>query len=356
MKVKSLNKKNAFIIGLKDEKMKKKKNWDRIIYVILLVVLSGVGLYFLMNYLCYVSGKGQVVMEMIDIRVPRNIRIMQYYKSEGEKVKANDTLFSYVDEENGFSNSSDSSRSFVHLNPEWVERELFLLKEKIGVNETEIKELRQQLKNKKNDYKEALAEVKLNVLPYDNLYKLKENVETIKSRIAILEQENSISLKMAEPLTMKLKNNEWKENVYFDNAMQTASLNGEKNLQFYYAPVDGYINSILKKASELSIQESILLLQREDKLFIRAYFDSKYIKSIKENDTVHIVFPDDEKAFGIVKRLHAPVIPESRTLQSKMEQEECVYGLDIYPLNNEEGNNWKIYNSLDVKVFKSKFK
>lgn len=356
MKVKSLNKKNALITGFRDEKPKKKKNWDRLIYIIILIVLCSIGGYFLVDYLCYVSGKGQVVMETIDIRVPRNVRIMHFYKSEGDKVKANDTLFSYVNEENGFA-ITDSSKSDAHLNPEWVEKELFSLREKIKLNEVDINELRQQLKIKQHDYREAQAQVKLNVLPYDNLYRLKENMEDIKSRITTLEQGNHTNLQMAEALAMKLKDNVVKENAYYDDALQYLSMNDERNMQFYYAPADGYINSILKKASELSIQESILLLQREDKLFVRAYFDSKYIRSIKENDTVNIVFPDDVKSLGIVKRLYAPVLPDPLTLQGKMEDlEESVYGVDIYPVNRGETSNWKVYTNLNVNVFKSKFR
>ena len=355
MKVKSLKKRNSLIIGFKGEKPIKERNWDRLVYITLLIILSGIGMHYLAGYLLYASGKGQVLMGTLDTKVPGNIRIMYYYKSEGDEVNENDTLFSYITENSVSSNVTDSSGLYAPVNPEWLEKQLFSWKERVELNESEIEELRHQLKSKKIDYNEALVQVKLNILSFDNLYKLKEKVEVVQNRIAVLSQENKVILRQAESSIEKLKNCALKEKAYFTAAIQQ-NLSVNNNVHFYQSPVKGIISNILKRASELSFQESILLVQREDELFVRAYFDSKFVNSIKENDTVNIIFPDEARGKGIVRRLHVPVLPQGHEMHNGTELEESVYGVDIYPLNVQEGKAWKIYNSLNVKVFKSKFK
>lgn len=358
MKISNFRRKKSFIIGLKDEKVKKKRNWDQIFYFSVLLILLGIGSYFLMDYICYVSGRGQMVMENISVRIPYDVRILKFYKKEGDAIKAGDSLFSYEDNQSNLLALTDSFHTYAHSNPEWLERELFSLHEKQTWNNAAIQELKKQLTLTGNECREALIQVKLNVLPYSNYQKVKGDLESLKSRIKILEEENETSSAMSEALMKKLKGINsgvlLKEHTYFEGDSSGAQ---QGTGRIFYAPADGFLGRILKKPSELSLkEEDILLLQRNDKLFVRAYFDQKYIREIKLNDTIRITFPDDTKSTGIVKQLHTGAYPAPDEFQQKPETDEFTFGVDIFPLDTTALSDWRPYNGLSVNIFKSKFK
>src|SRR3569832_29445 len=186
MKITNFKKKKSFIIGLKDEKAKKKKNWDQIFYFSVLLILLGIGGYFVVDYICYISGRGQLVMENISVRIPYDIRILQFYKKEGDAIKTGDSLFSYEDNQSNLLTPSDSFNTYAHSNPEWLEKELFSLHEKQTWNTATIQELKKQQVLTENECKESLIQVKLNVLPYSFYQKIKSDLDALKKRIKIL--------------------------------------------------------------------------------------------------------------------------------------------------------------------------
>ena len=72
-----------------DEKNKKARrpfNWDRLIYLMLLALV----LFFLSRFLIktyfYIEGNGQVLFESVDIRHTDDIRVLEFYKEEGDNI------------------------------------------------------------------------------------------------------------------------------------------------------------------------------------------------------------------------------------------------------------------------------
>ncbi len=99
--MKSLNfkrKDDSYLRYLEENKRRKAEtpfNWDRFIYLSILVIFF----LFLVRYayksMFYIEGNGQVLFEKVDIRHTDDIRILEFYKEEGDDVTIGDTLFTY---------------------------------------------------------------------------------------------------------------------------------------------------------------------------------------------------------------------------------------------------------------------
>jgi hypothetical protein len=93
----------------KEAKTKKLRNWDRIIYFIVLLLIA----FFLVKYLIksnfYIEADGQILFDNIEIRNTSDCRVANFYIEDGDEVCIGDTLFSYIpDKPIGFFNSFGS--------------------------------------------------------------------------------------------------------------------------------------------------------------------------------------------------------------------------------------------------------
>src|SRR5687768_17400522 len=83
---------------LEDElKGKKRMNWDRIIYMsILVLILFFLGKH-LYNRFLYITATGHILFENRNVRNVNDCQLIKIYVAEGDSIKAGDTLFSYIE-------------------------------------------------------------------------------------------------------------------------------------------------------------------------------------------------------------------------------------------------------------------
>src|SRR5438046_2561336 len=88
---------NKSLIRIVNEKHARKgKNWDRFIYIFLLIVFVLLVIYYTFNKLLYIHANGHVIIESTRVRLTDDARIIDFYVAEGDSVRLNDTLFSYA--------------------------------------------------------------------------------------------------------------------------------------------------------------------------------------------------------------------------------------------------------------------
>ena len=100
--MKSINfKRNESVIrhGASQKKSKRKKiNWDRLIYFIIL----GIVVFFLGRWIyykfSYVQANGQIIFDGRKIRNLNDSRILEFKVKEGDDVQVGDTLYVYIDD------------------------------------------------------------------------------------------------------------------------------------------------------------------------------------------------------------------------------------------------------------------
>lgn len=373
--MKSINfQRNKSLIRIvNDNKVKKERNWDRILYMVLLgsflIFLS----YYLFSYLLFVKGLGQVIIEKNQIRLTDDARIIEFYVNEGDSVKKNDTLFSYaldMDEQDDFTLpiSGINKTSEVKVSENWGNKEMFALKKKISINTIDISENNFLIANYKSEIKRLSNEVILDVLPKNKLEFVQNEILKLNSQNLKLQKENEELAKLISSIQTnpeKTTNNE--SRTYINTTENNLTENeNEKKLSFsdeyltepkyFRSPIEGITTKIFVQNYETALKsEEIMSIHKSHAEFIKAYFEQEDSKHLKVGDIFNIEFPDGTASKGILKRFYITTYTLPEEFQKKYESTTRSLAADIYPLDSTELIKWKLFYKMSVKISKYKF-
>jgi hypothetical protein len=372
--MKSINfqRNKSLIRVVNDDKIKKERNWDRIIYLLLLSLFTIFLCYYLFYKISFVNGLGQVIIDKNEIRLTDDARIIEFYINEGDSVKKNDTLFSYaldLDEENSLNLpiSESNKTSEIKVTENWGSKELFTLKKKISINSIDINENNFLIANYKSEIKRLSNEVILDVLPKNKLEFVQNEIIQLNSKNLKLQKENDELSKLItniEANPQKSVNSEL--NTLYNNSENSNNYNTEKlsfsdelltKPKYFRSPVDGIVTKIFIENYETALKtEEIMSIHKSRAEFIKAYFEQEDLKHIKVGDIFNIEFPDGTASKGMLKRFYITTYTLPEEFQKKYESTTRSLAADIYPLDSTELIKWKLFYKMSVKISKNKFK
>ena len=114
--MKSVNFKRAgadIRVAEESKSIKRKRHWDRIIYfIVFFALLFGIA-YYAFTRLFYVRASSQVLYENVELRLLDDCRIMEYFTYEDDTVRFGDTLFRYMEDQDG-NQQGNGSISFLN--------------------------------------------------------------------------------------------------------------------------------------------------------------------------------------------------------------------------------------------------
>jgi len=381
--MKSLNfkrKDDSYLRYLEENKRRKAEtpfNWDRFIYLSILLVF----LLFLMKYayktMFYIEGNGQVLFEKIDIRHTDDIRILEFYHKEGEDVKIGDTLFTYFLDDDLFGGigsgggSNAVSISTAGKSNSWIDKEIYVMKKNISLNNLKISDYQKILNSYKSDLTRVQNEVILDAVSHTNLENLEYRIERTENDINLFRSQNSIYRKQLSYLN-KLKEEEKakKQNIEIKQNSEgnfagvgnvnekdlLAGINDKQGFNYFTCPIQGNITRIMKQPFEVALKtENIMALHQPKNVHIRGYFNQEDLSDIHEGDIVDIEFPDGTKSKGRVERFEFSTRILPQEFQKKFEPTTRTLAVDILPLDNKDLDLWKKYFKLSVKISKRTF-
>lgn len=73
----------------------KQINWDRIVYLVILLIIIGVVCYWAFGHFMMVKGYGYVSMPSLQIRAQKDMQITRFWVRPGDTVQINDLLYNY---------------------------------------------------------------------------------------------------------------------------------------------------------------------------------------------------------------------------------------------------------------------
>jgi multidrug resistance efflux pump len=332
--------------SIQEEKIVKPKrriNWDRLVYIVLLCTF----LFFTGRYafykIYYIKADGQVMFQNVDIQNIEDCRIYNFRVKEGQQVKKGDTLFYFADKK------YEKSASSLNVNTNWEEKELILIEEEISVLGKEETLLRKKLRKTKKELNKVRQEVLLDILPKasynqkeDELNLIADDLELTSHKIKSLGEKRQ---KVMESLRLK--------------KIQDAALK-QHELAFgpmpYLSPIEGMVSKIFKEDSEIAVaSEVIMYVQQKDNIFIKAFFEQADLKYLQNRNTVELEFPDGTISRGRINRFYYSTYTLPEEFQKKYEPTTRSLAVDIVPYSEEEFKKWKKYYKLSVIVRKSRF-
>lgn len=376
--MKSINfKRNESVLRYNDDdgkKVKKKINWDRVVYFLIL----GAVLFLLLRWIVlnsiYMEANGQVIFENRHIQNVDDCRIIEYKVEEGEEVEKGDTLFIYMNDrdelDEGGSGESNGSSSLsvgdITINkiksPDWIDKEIFSSKKSIALNYGQIGENKKLLSVLRSNIKRMEQEVILDVLPKSKLEDVYMRIESLQADIAQQQQENAFYAKyIAELEALKAlqdsKPEDENNGINLNNSSNAGGDgNNDEKLKAFICPIDGVVSRIYKEEFEVALKSEIIMnVYKPENIKIKAYVNQEDIDNLDIGDEVTILFPDDTKSEGIVDKFHATtsILPDE--FQKKYEPTTRSIIVDILPLTEKDGIKWQMYYKLGVVVRKSKY-
>lgn len=345
---------NESVLRNLDEKAKPKKkiNWDKIVYFVILGLIILFVFRYTFNKVVYVTAPGHVLFKSLEVRIPEDITLQEFYKAEGDSVSKGDTIFSYYSYEDQKEAFDQSLLGEINIYQEegtsWEEKEIYQLKKNIALNQIEIQEKEQLSNYYKNELIALQNEVILEIIPKSKIEQYEKEVEELQLDISSISMENATYQKLIDELN--------KTNV---SSSTGASSGGWGNgggvsgpvLRFYLAPTHGTITRIYKSDFEVALKsENILNMHEKEDIYIKAFFSQEDLAYCNEGDEVTVIFPDGEKSVGHIKRFYFATYRMPEEFQKKYESTTRAIAVDIFPIENESEIRWKAFYKMNVTV------
>lgn len=379
--MKSINfkRRGTEIRTLPEESRSAGRKWDRITYILILLLLLGLGIYYVSTKVFYTRAQGQVLYENVDIRLLDDCRVTRYFVHEYDSVRVGDTLFEYIndndDTDNG--NAGNGSNVSVSVNAggggdnSWMEREILNKREKIATTESKRKENLSLIKSYEAELERIRASVVLGVLPQSRLDVRQNEIVQLKAQNSRLAEEISESRKLLGQLQSDLAaksanngsvNSNIKINASTPNgAQETDGDDGgqaevEPKKEYFISPLAGTINQIFTKEFETALRNDVVLsVHKKSPIFVRVYFNQEDLAQIAVGEEFEIKFPDGTISKGVLKSFYYSTIPLPEEFQKRYEPISRAVVGDVYPVNIDEAKRWKDFYKMSVDVSKYKY-
>jgi hypothetical protein len=306
--------------------------------------------YFFVR-LIYVEAPGHVLFKSLSIRVPEDITIQNVYKDEGELICEGDTIFSYISAKDELLAISSMNADMVNKGNQWIDREIYELKKKIGLNKIDVFEKEQLIEWNNERIKEIEDEVVLGITPKYKLENYQKDIEKLKLEIGNIDAANSTYQNLIASLRSTNNVDQSKIDI---NQQGVGGLNYLN--KYYIAPIEGTATRIYKNNFEVALKsENILNIHKRKDIYIKAFFDQEDFKHIQEGDKVTVIFPDGEESVGHIKRFYFASYRLPEEFQKKYESTTRAIAADIFPIEREDQIKWKAFYKMKVNVRISKY-
>lgn len=368
---------NKSLIRVVNEKQgKQKNNWDRIIYLILLSLFALLLIYYVVVKLLFIHANGHVIIESTRVRLTDDARIIDFYVSEGDSVRLNDTLFSYaldLDQDQASRSTFNSdiiSEAQGETRDLWHLKESYNLKKSIELNYTKIKENKELINSYNDEIRRLTNEVILDVLPKTRLDVVQNEIIKLKNENKQLLDENNTYAKLMNSITPLPANSSRKSKRRSrrkggNNIEQAKTIPINKlfftdellsHEKFFRSPMSGIVTRIYIKPSETALKtEEILNIHRGFPAFIKAFFEQKDLRYFSIGDKFTLEFPDGSKSIGVLKRFYIATYQMPDEFQAKYEPTTRTIAGDIYPEKESDREKWLIFNKMSVEISKYKY-
>ncbi len=337
--------KATVIRGIKEERPKKKTNWDRIIYLLIFIVAIVSLFIYIIQANIYVFSLGEVITNRFDVQFPEDVQIIEYYYEEGDSIQRGDTLFfmNMNFDEGGYFGFGNA---IIEKPNEWLLKERLMTMKNIQLKKIELEDRRIRIQETSRTIERLKLEVYLDVYTPEELNKYRQTLQDYQTDVASLETE----IRYLNEYLNRLRDYKRDYDVYMgaSNDIQTTS--------FYISPVNGLITKIFKPPHEITYsQQSAMYISNFDDMYIKAFIDQKDLEYFSTGEIVNLSFMDGTTSKGRIKEfyLNTESVPEEFRDVRGREQRSVI--AEIYPINEAGKLTWLPYYRFSVRISKFKY-
>ena len=331
---------------------KPRVNWDRVIYFTILIGSVLLGIFLLIKANLFVRGEGQVLFKKLDIQFTQDIQIVDFIRNEGDSVAIGDTLFLYYDEDalnHIGENSTEKNVVLRNDNMEWITREILMTEKRIQLSRIEIKEINELIRITSEEKDRIEKSVVLDIYPASKLDTYVHRLIDYRARV-VAEQEE---IRYQQRYLHYLKGQEILEKEHLETERLLNAQGVPLVLKAYTSPVKGTITQVLKEDFEVALESEIVMsIHKPTNLYIKAFYDQKDLRHLREGDVVDVTFPDGTESYGILQRFYFATYRLPDEFQKKYEPLTRSIAADIIPIDEIELEKWRAFYKLNVQISK----
>lgn len=351
MKSKDFDRKPSSLRVLEEFKPKRKGfNWDRTIYLSVLIIGLGYLCFALLKGQFMVTAEGQVLFKKLDIQFTDDVEIIHFLKKEGDEVFEGDSLFYYINEKSKVKSNSKRKEVVTEKDSdEWIDREVIHTRKKIELTQIQIAESRRLQGLNELEKDRVKKAVYLDLYHADKLDVYYQRETRLESDLITYQKEMEYLREYLALLIDRQKlDHIVRQTVYESNGKYHRN-------DVYQSPVDGAITRIYKENFEVALESDVIMsIHKPSNLYIKAFFKPRDVISLVEGDLVDLQFPDGTTSIGILQRFYSATYALPAEFQKKYEPVTRSISADIIPYNEQELAKWGPYYKLNVKVSKYK--
>jgi hypothetical protein len=307
----------------------------------------------------YIEADGQILFENVEVRILNDCRILQYYNMEDDTVKIGDTLFMYVERSQNTSGSgltADVDGNSIDSRFDWVIREIYSLRKKIAVNNTEIYEKAKQARIIEKEIPAMKNQVILDAMPLARLDVRQNEMNQMLADIERIKSENRELTSLIGTLSPLIPKQAKSKTSHTTNESVGTNADDENIIKYYLSPIEGSINRIFTRQFETSLrQEVVMSIHKNSPIYIRAFFNQEDIQYFKTGDEVQLHFPDGSQSKGILRRFYFSTIALPEEFQKRYEPTQRTIAADVYPADTLDQKQWRAFYKMSVEVRRFKY-
>lgn len=352
----------SIIKGIEEKPVKKGFNWDRVIYLVtLLIIVVSFGSYFISQSI-KVTAESEVIMDKFNVTFTNDVIVTEFYVEEGDSVRKGDSLFNYilsreVDDDNMFM-SNKNDRGYSKETENYLVREKLQTERDLKRSRMEIKSLNREVESLKKEIDKVEKKVFLDIEPPSAITSIKDDIRDTEQDIAQKKDEIDYQQEYLAITNKKLEN--LRSQIPQVNIGELQGiLGGETNKPeeyTYISPKSGMISQVYARSDEVRYKSTLVLdIIEYQGLHILSYFRQKDLKYIEAGDKVDVTFPDGTKSAGIIDKMYPKTATMPDRLYDSGSKVERRIRAVVVPLNVEEASKWYGFYKINVIVSKSKY-
>ncbi|MEM9823803.1 MAG: hypothetical protein AAF985_22150, partial [Bacteroidota bacterium] len=338
--------------------VKKKFNWDRLLFILALLVIVGYFVNKVYNSVTFIKVHGQVILDKMAVNFTDDIRLMEICVKEGDAITVGDTLFMYTYEDKE-QIDNDVKNLTINNNragsgSSWFLREKLNVKRQIAIKDSRKKGVKVALAAKKQELAEQERQILLGVdvahkLPpiLSDITEHESDLDALRREIKILKR-HLYSLRKQEKAAKKLEDEHLKTQI-------AANVEYRNTVYYYVTPTQGEIGQINNSPNEVCYKsKDVMVIHQLENLKIKAYFNQQLYQEIRLGEEVLIEFPDGTTSKGVIDNFYVSTYELPPEFQKKYEPVERSIVVDVLPLDMDEAGLWIGYYKMAVTVVKRK--
>lgn len=348
MKSNDFIKRKRIEVALNDSKntqpVPKQTNWDRIVYLlVLLIIVIFLCFWAFKNYLT-VQGYGYITSPTLHLRAPDGLKITQLYVNKGMRVKKGDSLFGLV--------VADNNRSVnlqLDLQRQQIDNsgDLNQFKNKIIILRAKLSGLEQKLNYYQKAYITTKQKVKLNITTVQSLIKIEQEKLDLKTKI----EETKAELRA---LNQKIGNQQNATKAYTD-LYQNQLESGNKLLKSpFVSPVSGTITDLYALPNQMVFGAELIMNIKLDQAmpYIIAKFNKKDAEYLVPGKIFTVQFHDKTESQAVIADFYTGEATYNNTWKKwiNVQSSDEFIVVQLKPLTADMAEIWNKHRGIGVQL------